>query len=182
MITENDISWLAGILDGEGFFTTNTRNGIHKTRNNGQGSKSFITRIGVGNTDMEMIKKISEIYVYLGVKFYYTLHRPSKTFPNSKFSVSINAEGYKSTKKIIEAVIEKMNSSKTEQARLMLDYINYRLGLFQPRGKHGMVGAKTTDDDFKNIDLVFVEKMHNCKKYQIPPPTTKRIASTVLQW
>ena len=131
---------------------------------------------------MEMVRKISEIYVDLGVKFYYCLHRPSKKFPDSKFSVSINVEGYKSTKKIIEAVIDKMNSSKKEQAKLMLEYIEYRLGLFQPRGEHGRVGTKTTIADFKNIDLAFVEKLRGCKKYQVSPSTTKRIASTVLQW
>ncbi len=183
MINDNDLYWLAGIIDGEGFLTTNTRNGVHKTRNNGEGHHSFITRIGVGNTDVGMIKRISEIYCELGVKFYYTLHNPPKERPDSMQYISINSEGYRSCKKILEAIVNKSNSiSKKKQMELMLDYINYRLSVSQERGSHGYLQAKVSEEDFIKIDMVFVREIKENKKCQVSPSTTKRKASTVLQW
>lgn len=183
MININDLFWLAGIIDGEGFLTTNTRNGVHKTRNDGDGQYSFITRIGVGNTDVGMIKRISEIYCELGVKFYYTLHNPPKDRPNSMQYISINSEGYRSCKKILEAIIDKSNSiSKKKQMELMLDYINYRLSKGQERGTYGHLKAKVSEEDFIKVDMVFVQEIKKNKICQVSPSTTKRQASTVLQW
>jgi len=183
MISQNDYFWLAGIIDGEGFLTTNTRNGVHKTRNSGKGHNSFITRIGVGNTDVGMIKKISEIYCELGVKFYYGLHNPPKSRPDSMQYISINVEGYKSCKKILEVIIDKSGSiSKKEQMILMMSYIDYRLGLHQPREDNGQIKPKVSDEDFQNIDVKFVADLKNAKKCQISPSTTLRKASSPLSW
>lgn len=178
-----DLFWLAGIIDGEGFLTTNKRNGIHKTRNGGNGHRSFITRIGVGNTDVGIIKKISEIYCELGVKFYYTLHNPPKDRPDSMQYISINVEGYRSCKKILEVIEDKSNSiSKKIQIELMLDYVNYRLSMIQERGLHGYLKTKINDEDFVKNDIHFVDELKRNKKCQVSPSTTKRQASTILQW
>lgn len=183
MINQNDLFWLAGIIDGEGFLTTNTRNGVHKTRNNGRGHNSFITRIGVGNTDVGMIRKISEVYCQLGVKFYYGIHNPPKARPDSMQYMSINVEGYRSCKKVLEAIIDKSGSeSKKKQMVLMMDYIDYRLSLFQERGEHGHLKTKISDDDFENIDMKFRQDLKTAKLCQVSPSTTKRKASTVLEW
>ena len=177
MTNQQDLFWLAGIIDGEGFLTTNTRNGIHKRQ------KSFVTRIGVGNTDVGMIKRISEIYCELGVKFYYTLHNPPKDRPDSMQYISINSEGYRSCKKILEAIVEKSNSiSKKKQIDLMLDYVNYRLASFQPRNLNGQLIAKVSDEDFINIDTKFAQELKANKRCQVSPSTTKRKASTVIWW
>jgi hypothetical protein len=183
MININDFFWLAGIIDGEGFLTTNTRNGIHKKSNNGEGAKSFITRIGVGNTDVGMIKKISEIYSELGVKFYYTLHNPPKERPLSMQYISINVEGYRSCKKILDVIVDKSGSiSKKKQMELMLDYINYRLSIIQERQINGQLKTKINDEDFIKNDMNFIQKLKENKICQVSPSTTKRKASTVLQW
>lgn len=183
MINTNDLFWLAGIIDGEGFLTINTRNGIHKTSNNGRGMFSLITRIGVGNTDFGIIKKVSEIYCDLGVKFYYTLHNINKKFPNSMRMISINVEGYRSCKKILEVIIDKSASiSKKKQIKLMLDYINYRLSIIQERTQLGYLKTKVTYEDFIKIDMKFANELKEGKICQVSPPTTRRKASTVLQW
>lgn len=183
MINQNDLFWLAGIIDGEGFLTTNKRNGIHKDCNNGKGQYSYITRIGVGNTDVGIIKKISEIYCELGVKFYFGLHNPPKVRPNSMQYISINVEGYRSCKKVLDVIKDKSNSiSKKEQIELMISYINYRLSYFQERGEHGYLKPKIKEDDFENIDIKFAAKLKKAKLCQISPSTTKRKASTILEW
>jgi len=183
MINQNDLFWLAGIIEGEGFLTTNTRNGIHKTKNDGRGHLSYITRIGVGNTDAGLIRRISEIYYELGVKFYYTLHNPPKDRPDSMQYISINVEGYRSCKKILDVIVDKTYSiSKKNQILLMIDYINYRLSIIQKRGEHGYLITKISDDDFRNIDVVFVQKLKEAKKCNVSPSTTKRVASKPLSW
>jgi hypothetical protein len=183
MKNQNDLFWLAGIIDGEGFLTTNTRNGIHKTRNCGKGHNSFITRIGVFNTDVGIIKKISEIFYELGVKFYFTVHNTPKNNPNGMQGLSINVEGYKSCKKILEVIIDKSGSiTKKKQIELMLDYINYRLSIIQERGYHGYLKQKVNNEDFITVDIKFVNELKENKKCQVLPSTTKRKASTVLQW
>lgn len=183
MISDFELHWLAGIIDGEGYLTTNTRNGVHKTRNGGIGHMSYITRIGVGNTDFGIIKKISSIYCKLGVKFYYGFHNPPKQRPNSMQYISINVEGYRSCKKVLEVVKDKSCSlQKTQQIKLMLDYVNYRLSLIQERRDHGRLLPKTSKENFELIDKKFVEEISRAKRLQIPPSTTKRKASTELSW
>ena len=56
-IKEADIAWLAGIIDGEG----NIHMGKHLGGN--KGKRYLDIKVRVSNTDMRMIKKISEIYV-----------------------------------------------------------------------------------------------------------------------
>ena len=183
MVNTKNLYWLAGIVDGEGYLTTNKRNGVHRKTNKGRGHYSFITRIGVGNTDIEMIKKISEIFVGLGAKFYYTLHNPPKNRPDSMQYISINVEGYKSCKKILEAIVNKSNSfQKKKQMELMLEYINYRLSLLQDRDQYGRLSSKVKYEKFIAIDTKFVNELQEYKRYQVSPSTTIRKASTVLQW
>jgi len=182
MININNIYWLAGIIEGEGFFTTNSRQGVNKLVNNNTGAKSFITRIGVGNTDSGIIKRISEIYVALGIKFYYTLHN-NKKYEGALQYISINVEGYKSCLKILMAIQGKVcDSQKKLQAEEMIKYIDYRLSKFIPRDYHGRAMVKTTEEDFEKIDKVFVQKLHDLKTPSILPSTTKRVASTILSW
>jgi len=183
MINNNDLYWLAGIIDGEGCLIFGKRNGIHRTCNDGKGQFSFITRIQVGNTDMEMIKRISEIFYDLGVKFYYGLHNPHKRFPNAKRYLTINVEGYRSTKKILNAIIDKLwSGQKVKEAKIMLEYIKYRLALVQERGQNGCLMAKQSEENFLNNDIRMVMEFKKARQYQVPPPTTKRKASIPLSW
>jgi len=176
MINENDLFWLAGILEGEGFFTSNSRNGVHKQCNNGRGSVSYITRIGIANTDFEMVKKVSEIFYALGAKFWYRLDAGDKRFPNAMGYIHINVEGYRSCKKIIEAIIDKMcDGMKKKQAELMLDYINYRLDLIENKQeKQGVMSDR---------DKSFPQQLKELKRQQVvSPSTTSRKASIPLSW
>lgn len=182
MTNINNYYWLAGIIEGEGFLTTNKRQGIHKKGNSGEGSRTYITRIGVGNTDPYMIKRISEIYISLGAKFYYTLHG-NKKYEGALQYISINVEGYRSCLKILSIIQDKMSDGlKKAQAEEMTKYINYRLSKVQPRDWHGRAMASTSNEEFETIDEVFVKKLHDLKIPSVLPSTTKRVASTVLSW
>lgn len=160
------INWLAGIIDGEGSFTLNRRCGVNS------GQDSFITRLQIGNTDMGMIKKISEIFVPLGIKFYYGLHNPHKKFPNAKRYLTINVEGYRSMTKIIDAVDGKLfTHQKSQQLALIKEYIIFRNNI--------AAGIESRDPE---KDKAFALKVKSLVGYQVSPSTTLREASTVLRW
>ncbi len=180
-INTNDLYWLAGIIEGEGSLTTNTRNGIHRKSNGGNGSSSYITRISVANTDMHMLKRISKILCAMGVKFWYRLDTSNKRFPNAMGYIHISIEGYRSCKKVLDSIADKLteDGSKKKQADLMIDYIDYRLGFFQQRPVNGsyfdnnLIGEK---------DKIFAIELKRLKRVQVFPSTTKRRASTPLEW
>lgn len=177
------LSWLAGIIDGEGYLTTNKRQGIiAKKLNNGQGSLSFVTRVGVGSTDCTIIKKISEILYEMNVKFYFTLHNPSKKFINAKKYISINVEGYRSVKKLLKSIIDYMHSNKKEEAKAMLIYIDYRLNILNNRKEFNSLTAQEKINKFNEIDVEFVKNLKALKNSLISPSTTKRVASKPLEW
>jgi len=160
------LNWLAGVIDGEGSFTLNKRCGVNS------GQDSFITRLQIGNTDMGLIKKVSEIFVSLGIKFYYSLHNPDKRFPNAKRYIIINIEGYRSMSKLIEAVDGKLYThQKSQQIKLFKEYITFRNRI-------------ASGEEIKNPekDKEFALKVKTLTNYQVSPSTTKREASTVLQW
>jgi len=164
--TMEKLYWLAGIIDGEGSFTLNRRCGVNS------GQDSFITRLQIGNTDMGMIKEVSEIFVSLGIKFYYGLHNPNKRFPNAKRYLTINVEGYRSMKKVIDAIEGKLfTHQKIRQLNLFKEYIIFREKIAS--------GEETKNPE---IDNDFALKVKTLVDYQVSPSTTKREASTVLQW
>jgi len=180
-VNVNDLYWLSGIIEGEGSLTTNTRNGVHKKSNSGNGSSSYITRISMANTDMHMLKRISEILCAMGVKFWYRLDTSDKRFPNAMGYIHISIEGYRSCKKVLDSIVDKLtdNGSKKKQAELMIDYINYRLGFFQQRSANG---SYSNNNLIGERDRNFAIELKRLKKVQIFPSTTKRRASTPLEW
>ncbi len=69
---EVDLAWLAGIIDGEGNldFSVQTKpSGENKVPND-----YFCPKLRITNTDMRMIRKISEIYVRENLVFFYALN------------------------------------------------------------------------------------------------------------
>ena len=165
-MTKEKIYWLAGIIDGEGSFTLNRRCGVNSNQD------SFITRLQIGNTDMGMIREISEILVQLGIKFYYGLHNPHKKFPNAKRYLTINIEGYRSMSKLIDAIDGKLfTHQKKQQMELFKEYIAFR---------NRIASGETKKDP--EIDKEFSLKVKALVDFQVSPSTTKREASTVLQW
>jgi hypothetical protein len=55
MLNREDIGWWAGIMDGEGYISEDKRTGYY--------------RFGVGNTSLEIIKKLAQILLELDIFF-----------------------------------------------------------------------------------------------------------------
>ncbi len=182
MININDLYWLAGIIEGEGYmFLCRRSSKRNREMHNNFGALSFATRIGVGNTDVGIIKKMSEIFIDLGIRFYYSLH--NNKYPGAKQYICINVMSYKSCLKLLDAITEKMsNSQKKLQANEMIKYIKYRLSKVAKRNEKGAIKEYSSMEEYKNIDEVFAKKIHDLKTPSILPSTTKRVASTIISW
>ena len=76
---EADIAWLAGIIDGEG-----NLHACVQEKKSGDGRLKFLCpKVRITNTDVRMIKKVSEIYVKENLTFFYALNRVSR-YKNKK--------------------------------------------------------------------------------------------------
>ena len=162
-INKEDISWLAGIIDGEGSLTL--------TKSYGS-STSLRPRLQIGNTDMELLKEVTRIYVGLGIRFYVQLHNPNKRFPTAKRYLTINVEGCKVISELLPLIEDKMRSGqKIRQVAHIKEYITYR-----------NISLKNKELRTIEKDEWYAKEMKEIYHYQVQPSTTKRKASTELSW
>lgn len=179
MLKETDLAWLGGIIDGEGTLALIRCNGVN--REACSFPIRFVTKCAIFNTDMEMIKKCSVIFSELNIKYYYTLKNPSKKFPNGKKGLTINIEGYTSVKQLLDAVKPfVISGQKSREINILLEYIDFRKAYHGMGSNQGLSIEKKKELHELNLD--FKARLDKCKKYQVSPPTTKRVASTPLKW
>lgn len=100
----DDISYLAGILDGEGYITAVTK----ETK----GKLYCFPIIEIVNTDIKLIKRVSEIYERAGLKFHYTYGRKSKYNPKHKNSLYLRITTQGSAKKILNETMPYLTAKK----------------------------------------------------------------------
>jgi hypothetical protein len=121
MIKTKEAAWLAGIIEGEGNLDLNQRCG-QKRKDGGTWAWNR-PRIIVGNTDARMIMEISRIYDKIGCKFWYSLR--NKTVDTHRDCLLIITIGTRNVAKVLEAILPFM-ISKREQAKILLDYCQWR--------------------------------------------------------
>jgi hypothetical protein len=114
-ISREDRAWLAGIIDGEGTFCV--RNYPNKEKNDRK------VMISISNTNPFLLKKISEIYVKIGIKFCWNLNMPRRE--NQRQYMAIHVFGNGSIKKLISLIYDFLTAKK-KQADLMLEYLSWR--------------------------------------------------------
>lgn len=94
-VTQVDLAWLAGILDGEGNFYINRKH-------NQNGAEYLDMKIRISSTDMRMIKRVSEIYHALNLRFHFAKVNFNRgTWKNA---ISINVGTHGSSAKLIGLV------------------------------------------------------------------------------
>lgn len=120
---DQDICWLAGVIDGEGSIGF-LRNGTRAKQGNGCVGQA---RVYVRNTCPYLIQKVSRIFVTLGLSFYYTFEksymRPSGN--STKDSLKICCSGSTSIRNLLQAILPHL-TTKRREAELMLDYLTWR--------------------------------------------------------
>ena len=174
---EGDLAWLAGIIDGEGNIQPTVQN--KKCGSDGTRRDYFEPKLRVTNTDVRMIKKISEIYVREGIVFFYSVanikaYKNKKDTWHNQMEISVSSKG--STARLICMVLPYL-VNKQRYAELMLDAIEWVQA--QPRrGRYSEGVNYTTLPEFG----VLISRMDEERKNLIEPSTTTRRAGHVLTW
>lgn len=120
-ISREELAWLAGIMDSDG--TMGMYTGV-LNKWDGKTFQSLSPTLAVTNTDPRMVAKVSEIFSKLGLKYYYRVN----TFPNRKPTIRVLTKTYGSVKKILDAIYPFL-VCKRDQAAVLLDYVDWRLGI-----------------------------------------------------
>jgi hypothetical protein len=173
---EVGLSWLAGIIDGEGNIDFSVQE-----KNCGEGRASyFCPKVRITNTDLRMIRRISEIYVSENLTFFYALnsvkrYKDRKDTWKNQMEITISSQA--SVKKLLQSV-EPYLVNKARMAQLMIDAVQFVQD--QPmRGRMSQAGANYTElPGF----IERIEEMRNERKWHIDPSTTARKAREVLSW
>jgi len=161
-----ELSWLAGIIDGEGNLHLGS-----KTATNG---KAYLDiKIRVSNTDLRMLKKISEIYKKLNLRFHLaTVNFHRKEWKNG---LSINVASQGSSYKLLASVFPYLVNKK-HCASIMLNILEHLKGF--PKGGNTTSHNYFEDDKFNDLFGQFQKE----KTWYFDPSTTTRKANSILEF
>jgi len=129
-LTNEELAWLAGVIDGEGNLDLNKRYGLHRQ---GKGTWNWNRpRIIIGSTDARLIAKVSEIYAKIGCKFWYsTLKRYEEHHKPCLLIITI---GIRNVFKVLIRVKDYLTVKKN-QAELLIRYCLWRQEAFSSSSK-----------------------------------------------
>jgi hypothetical protein len=170
-LLETDLAWLAGIVDGEAHML------ISDHPQASQDKHGFYTkrvRVSINNTDVRMIKRISEIWKALGVTFHYFLRMSRDKNIKHRNALSIESDGKRNMFKILSPIIKYL-VSKQDQAQVCLDYVEYRMNRGKPRSSNGRLISTMSEQD-----ELYQRKLEDVRKNLKDPSETKRKAGEIL--
>jgi hypothetical protein len=151
----------AGVFMGEGCISAYL-DGVAKH------GKTLDVKMKVANTDLEIIKGLSETLVENRIGFYYALNG------NAVPALEIAVSGQVRVERLIKLIRPYLWGSKGIQADKMLELIHYRQSL----------GYKPASNTVSLLDdpriLSLVEEIASLKKHRIDPLKCSRVANTVL--
>ncbi len=170
-VGNEDWAWIAGILDGEGWFSLHLcspKSSLYQTR-------TVECTIGVKNTDCRMLIKLTNLYYLAGIKFC-NVFQSYKEHPKWKDSITVMVSGMGNVKKLIENSLPYL-ANKKDQAQVMLDYINFR------KGNKQIVGC-VRDPNFVRMHkteavLQFFKEMERAKQIPNASETTRRASHPI---
>ena len=123
---ELDVAWLAGIVDGEGCISTTYANGNKDKRH-------YRCRVEVRNTNPFMIQRITQIMTNRGIQFF--LHFLKKKGGYKEGLVFV-VTGYKAIQALLQMILPHL-TAKYDEAKLMAEFINWRLNEHPMKGCNG---------------------------------------------
>jgi len=161
-VSEKNLAWLGGILDGEGcvgaYWWKQTN---PKCRDN----HGMRVSVQISNTHPLIIEKITEVLVDLGVPFSYESAQRTRFEGREKPTVTVNVMGKARLLKLLPTIIP-YTTAKRRQCELALELIQYRESL----ATHNRVGTKgrfgnmnLRDDD--NINRLMEEIKREKKEF-----------------
>lgn len=140
------IGWLAGIIDGEGTVSLTVR------RRNERGQAIQVNpRVSIANTDAGIIVKCIEAFEIIGVGHYRQDVRP---IPRRLLGVHVakfkpvtmlEINGFKRVRTLLNAVGPFLAGDKASRSRLLLTFINGRIGYSESSSKAQNVAYRQED-------------------------------------
>jgi hypothetical protein len=113
-VSNVDLGWFAGIIDGEGSITIVVHTGEHLP--------DFTPKLIVNNTSQELMEKFREIFYRIGGKWekIYTNKRPLKKGGHCRYEFFCSDMA--ALRKTLQKILPHL-TAKRQQAKLMLEFI-----------------------------------------------------------
>ena len=123
-LSEIEIAWLAGIVDGEGCINIYIQKKVNRC-----GNKKFqiVPRITIVNTDEKIIEKC---YYLLHEKFGPYIQRQKRKGIMRKDSLVINIHGWKRCKKVCDLLHEFLVGDKKESSKILSEWAEHRINCY----------------------------------------------------
>jgi len=115
-VQDVDLAWLAGIIDGEGCFCIFTNGRKDATR------PSISANLTITNSNSLLLNRCKEILDGLEIKYLY--QDPKNGHQRGRRVMRIRIRNYSSMQRIVELTLP-FFVGKTEQARLMLEFVSF---------------------------------------------------------
>lgn len=172
---EVDIAWLAGIIDGEG----NLHALVQEKKSGANNRLKFLCpKVRITNTDVRMIRRISEIYVREGLTFFYALNRVSR-YKNRKDTwrdqLEITIGSQAGVAKVLRLVMPYL-VNKRMYASIFLELIEW-IQLQPKRGRMSRSKESYADDEKFSE---YLSRLAGERSFFIDPSTTTRKAGEIL--
>jgi len=176
-ISREEAAWLAGIIDGEGHIVLfhNYAETSHKGR--------ISVNIGITNSDLRMLEKVTDILYRNGNKFYFQIKKgTSFTGRDTKWCMTVIVGGYRNGKKLLDLVLPYLVNKK-DQAETMLQFIEHRKSAYDR--EHPQLDEKGRfikgQWSYSEKDIGFYNKLRALKKIKFFPQRLQRRASQPLK-
>lgn len=145
-VTQTDLAWLAGIWDGEGHFS------IRRTVLKNGNSPQYSPRIGITNSNVQILTKVREILDALDIGYYFKEKEQGGFEGSEKQTWVVSVETMINAVKVITA-IKPYLVGKIFQANCILEYCERRLK-YADR-KKGNAERKYSERDFDLVRKVY---------------------------
>ena len=161
-ITEAEIGWLAGILDGEGsIILSNTKVPVSKERYQHAERIQYAPKITMVNTDPELIAKYVKLLDKLGVGCgVYEKNSVNRLGNKQQWQVMVSR--MKSVKIFLDLLLPHLTCKKAK-AELLLRFINLRLN------KVGAKGMTNEDRAYSTEEIDVCNQFRNLRDYTCDP-------------
>ncbi len=118
---QNDVGWMAGILDGEGAVVLVRASTIRKS----DGRRSISSRVYMAVTDFEILAKYTRLLTEWGIDYTYTTMKYQVDDGDWMPKVNVNISKQDAVIKLLQIVLPYLTCKK-DRAQLILDYTLWR--------------------------------------------------------
>lgn len=143
-ISEFELGWLAGILDGEGTISINRLMSHRK-------NATLTSRISIGNTNFTIIRNLKRIFKKLKIKLFIQKNQRVKG-KNWKSAYIIQISHIKGVKSLLDVITPYLIGKKL-QAEIVLSFVNSRMKIYDRLGRVPGKGGTGTPYTKEEISL-----------------------------